>query len=199
MEIPHFYAHRVNTIEKLKNTPLNYGVEIDLRAWENKITLEHDPFKEGQDFEEWLEHYHHGGIILNIKSERIEFKVLQILEKKGVTDFFFLDSSFPMIYALISQNETRIAARFSELEGLETVFHLREKVNWVWVDCISKMPLNQEIFKKIKMGGLKICLVSPDLLGRKDEIESYNQMLKNESMDLDAICCKLENIPKWTF
>ena len=41
------------------------------------------PFKEGQDFEEWLEHYHHGGIILNIKSERIEFKVLQILEKKG--------------------------------------------------------------------------------------------------------------------
>ena len=36
---PHFYAHRVNTIEQLKNTPTKYGVEIDLRDWGDQIIL----------------------------------------------------------------------------------------------------------------------------------------------------------------
>ena len=71
-------------------------------------------------FEEYLKHYDHGTMILNIKSERIEFRVLELLKKYKVEKYFFLDSSFPMIYLLSEQGEKNIALRFSEFEGLDT-------------------------------------------------------------------------------
>ena len=46
--------HRVNSIIKLKNTPKNFGVEIDLRSDLNNILLNHDPFKKGELFEKWI-------------------------------------------------------------------------------------------------------------------------------------------------
>lgn len=39
-----FIAHRINTIKQLKDVPYNYGVEIDLRPFNDLIILEHDPF-----------------------------------------------------------------------------------------------------------------------------------------------------------
>ncbi len=194
---PHFYAHRVNTIEQLKNTPTKYGVEIDLRDWGDQIILEHDPFINGEDFKDWLKHYHHSGLILNIKSERIEYKILRMLEEANVSDFFFLDSSFPVIFALTSQNEKRIAVRFSEFECIETVLALKDKVDWVWVDCLNKFPLNREIYNQFRKSNFKLCLVSPDLLGRKEDIVSYEKIIDEYEISFDAICCKLENVEKW--
>ena len=114
-------SHRVNTIDELKSTPLNYGVEIDLRDSGDKLILQHDPFSKGEDFEEFLKYYQHRTIILNIKSERIEEKVLDILRSYQVCDYFFLDSSFPMIYLLSSKGESNVAVRFSEFEKVDTV------------------------------------------------------------------------------
>ena len=71
----HFIVHRVNTIKDLLNTPVEYGVEVDLRDFGEKLVLQHDPFKDGESFEEYLKNYNHGTMILNIKSEGIETKV----------------------------------------------------------------------------------------------------------------------------
>ena len=76
-----YIAHRINTIEELKQIPSEYGVELDLRDYGRRLILQHDPFKDGEDFEEYLKHYNHGTMILNIKSERIEFKVLDLIKK----------------------------------------------------------------------------------------------------------------------
>ena len=117
----HYIAHRVNTIKELLKTPVEYGVEIDLRDYGNRLILQHDPFKKGEDFEEYLKHYNHGTIILNIKSEGIEYKVLELLKKYTVNNYFFLDSSFPMINSLCSKGEKNITLRFSEFEGIDTI------------------------------------------------------------------------------
>ena len=69
-----FYCHRINTIEELKKIPTKYGIEIDLRDKENKIILVHDPFLDGEDFEEFLKYFNHQSIILNIKSEAFEYR-----------------------------------------------------------------------------------------------------------------------------
>ena len=37
--------HRVNTIESLKKTSKEFGVEIDLRSNNKEIYLNHDPLK----------------------------------------------------------------------------------------------------------------------------------------------------------
>ena len=83
-----YISHRVNTIDDLIKTPKEYGVEIDLRD-SGMDNLQHDPFKGGQDFEEYLEYFNHGTMILNIKSEGIELKVLELLKKYNIKHYFF--------------------------------------------------------------------------------------------------------------
>ena len=46
-------------------------------------------FEPGEDFEDYLKEYHHGTMILNVKSERIEFKILEMLSKYDVKSYFF--------------------------------------------------------------------------------------------------------------
>ena len=124
-----YIAHRINTIEELDRLPSQYGVELDLRDDLNgRIYIQHNPFEPGEDFEEYLKHYHHGLMILNIKSERIEHKVLELIGKYNVKSYFFLDSSFPMIKLLSDMGETNIALRYSELEGLDTICNMAGKV-----------------------------------------------------------------------
>ena len=46
--------HRVNTIKDLKKTDKNFGVEIDLRSNQSNVYLNHDPFKNGENFLSYL-------------------------------------------------------------------------------------------------------------------------------------------------
>jgi hypothetical protein len=103
-----FCCHRINTSIELQHINPKYGIEIDLRDnSQGQIYLAHDPFTEGELFDNFLKLYTHSFIILNIKSERIEYKVLELLKKYNITNYFFLDSSFPMIYKLSNEGEKK--------------------------------------------------------------------------------------------
>lgn len=193
----HYIAHRVNTISELLNIPTEYGVEVDLRDYKEKIILQHDPFKNGQDFEEYLKHYNHGIIILNIKSEGIEFKVIEILKKYNLNNYFFLDSSFPIINSLCSKGEKNIALRFSEFEGIDTALLSYKRIKWIWVDCFTKLPITVQIYKLLKKHKYKLCLVSPELQNQDLKLELYKNYLQKEGIIFDAICTKLQNIARW--
>jgi hypothetical protein len=174
-----------------------YGIEIDLRDHGDRLILQHDPFMDGEDADTLFEKYQHKTLILNVKSERIEARVLELIKKHNIVDFFFLDSSIPMIVSLANTGETRMAVRFSEYETIETVLNFAGKVDWVWVDCFSKLSINLDQFTRLKNAGFRTCLVSPELQGRPDEIELYKKILAQESIKFDAICTKLANIPRW--
>jgi len=195
----HYIAHRVNTIKELLKTPVEYGVEIDLRDYGDRLILQHDPFKKGEDFEEYLKHYNHGTIILNIKSEGIEYKVLELLKKYTVNNYFFLDSSFPMINSLCSKGEKNIALRFSEFEGIDTIDLMSKKIDWIWVDCFSKLPITGQNYKFFKDHNYKLCLVSPELQNQDLKIDSYKRYLEQEGIIFDAICSKLHNLNRWLY
>ena len=79
--------HRVNTVENLKKTPIRFGVEIDLRSENGNIYLHHDPFKKGVQFKKWLNHFNHKIIVLNVKEEGLEKKILSLLEYKKINLF----------------------------------------------------------------------------------------------------------------
>lgn len=193
-----YIAHRINTKDELLKLSVEYGVELDLRDDLNgAIYIQHNPFEHGEDFEEYLKDYRHGTMILNIKSERIEHKVLELLEKNDIKDYFFLDSSFPMIKLLSDCGERNIAIRFSEFEGMDTLRAMQGKVDWIWVDTFTKLPMDYLIFSEIKKMGYKICLVSPELQGQPHKIEEYAKQIKNEKIVFDAICTKEYNIDRW--
>lgn len=183
-----YIAHRINTIEQLKQVPSEYGVELDLRDHGDRLVLQHDPFKTGEDFESYLKHWRHRLMILNVKSERIESRVLDLIRENNVRDYFFLDSSFPMIRQLVKLGESRIAVRFSEFEPLESALALAGQVDWVWVDCFTRMPLDWSTYSQLKRH-FKLCAVSPELQGRPVEsIAQYAEELGPYSMD--AVCTK---------
>jgi hypothetical protein len=195
-----YCCHRINSIKELEKIPRCYGIEIDLRddaCWD--IRLSHDPFsdplKESCLFSDFLKHYNHSFIILNIKSERIEYKVLELLKSNNIiTNYFFLDSSFPMIYKLSNEGIKNIAIRFSEFESIETVLNMKGKVDWVWIDCFTKNPLTKEIYIQLKQQGFKLCFVSPELQNQPEKIKEYCDYFNKENIVMDMICSKFYNI-----
>ena len=187
-------AHRKNTIEELEATPKEYGIEMDIRSFGNRLVVHHDPFVDAVDFEEWIKHYNHKTLILNVKEEGIEYRVKNIVETRGIKDYFFLDLSFPYLIKMINTGEKRVAVRFSEYESIETVMLLSGRVDWVWVDCFTKMPLSTTIYQEISQH-FNLCLVSPELQGRAlSEISVFKQLLKNKK--IDAVCTKRPDLWK---
>jgi len=193
-----YIAHRVNTVEELRRLPAEYGVELDLRDDLNgRIYISHNPFEAGEDFEDYCKEYHHGTMILNIKSERIEHEVLRLMEKYQIEKYFFLDSSFPMIKLLTDMGVSRVALRFSELEGLDTIRNMAGKAEWVWVDCFTKIPVGRESFRELKSLGYKLCFVSPELEGQEEKLPLYRRYIKEQGIVFDAVCTKSYHIKDW--
>ena len=83
-----YILHRRNKITDLNNTPFNHGAEIDLRSYGNNIILHHDPFVKGVLFDEWISHYRHGTLILNVKEEGLEERIIQLLKDKVPTTIY---------------------------------------------------------------------------------------------------------------
>ena len=211
-----FIAHRINTTAELEDIDKQFGVELDLRDDHKtgKLILSHDPFADGEYFEDYLKKYKHNTMILNIKSERIELECLKLIEKYESSEnnnatntklkYFFLDSSFPMIYLLNKDyNNQNIACRFSEYEPINQFLEIRDKVKYLWVDCFTKFPLTSEIYNTIKLNkksdkyDIKICLVSPELQKQSQKIDEYREYIIENGIIPDMICCKIYNIINW--
>ena len=188
----HKILHRINSVELLKKTPMNFGVEIDIRSNRDNLILHHDPFEEGELFEDWLKFFDHGTLILNVKEEGLEDRILKKMDDNNIHDFFFLDQSFPFLRKIAINGESRCAVRVSEYESIETVLSLSGLVDWVWVDCFSRFPINLKEFSQLKSAGFKLCLVSPELQGRKDyeHVLEFKHEIERQGIKGDAVCTK---------
>lgn len=190
-------AHRINTIEELTSLDKSQAIEFDVRDSDGKCIVQHDAFLNGVELTEFFQHTGNRFFIVNIKSEGIEKKVLDILRSFDYNDFFLLDCSFPKIVDLSIHMERRIAVRLSEYEDILTVLSLKDKVEWVWVDSFHNFILDHEKYKLLRSAGMKLCLVSPDLQKKPERIEEYVNMYLERDIFLDAVCCKLSNKSSW--
>lgn len=178
--------HRINTIEQLRKVPNHRGVEVDIRDYADDLQLAHDPFLTGDTLDEFLREYRHRFIIFNVKCDGIENYILKLVRKYNIQDYFFLDVALPTMVCLINAGERNIAVRFSEYEPLEFVLSFRGLVDWVWVDCFNRLPLNKKNYKLLS-NDFKICLVSPELQQhRLKAITEYQRLLTG--IPVDAVC-----------
>ena len=188
--------HRVNEVAKLLQTPKNLGVEVDIRSDRNQLYLAHDPFISGTPFIEYLDHFDHAFIVLNVKEEGLEQKCLDLLNERGIKDYFFLDQSYPSIRKMIASGNSKLATRVSDFEDLETA--LNSGSDWVWLDSFSgNWRFLQKAVPAIKENKQKVCLVSPELQ-RTDsdgELLELQGLIKNLDTEIDAVCTKFPK--KW--
>jgi len=185
-------VHRKNSLQSLAVTPHHYGIEVDIRSWGDKLIMHHDPFVEGESFDNWLAAYKHDTLILNVKEEGLEERLIALMKDYDINDYFFLDQSFPFLVKWAKSGEHRCAVRLSEFESIETVMTLAGKVDWVWVDCFTRFPLGNNEAKRLQDEGFKLCLVSPELQGRdaEAEISQLSELLIRQEIQADAICTK---------
>lgn len=194
-------AHRRNTIEALQATPERYGIEVDIRSIADRLVIHHDPFVDGESFETWLTHYRHGTLILNVKEEGLEAKLIELMHAFSISDYFFLDQSFPFLVKWARLDEKRCAVRVSEFESVETALSLAGMVEWVWVDCFTKFPLSTADGARLREAGFRLCLVSPELQGRTDEHEITKMQgeLADRAIAIDAVCTKRPDLWEGSF
>jgi hypothetical protein len=189
-------SHRRNTISELLATDSKYGVEVDIRSEGDRLIIHHDPCVAGESFVDWINAYRHGTLILNVKEEGLEPRLIELMKSKGIGDYFFLDQSFPFLVKWSNAGEHRCAVRVSEFESIETALTLAGKVDWVWVDCFTRFPLTESDARRLKDAGFKLCLVSPELQGRDANIEipQLSSLLKEWNIVADAVCTKHPDI-----
>lgn len=185
-------AHRKNTLADLHATDPKHGVEVDIRSEGSRLIMQHDPMVAGEPFDEWLNAYQHGTLILNVKEEGLEPTLIAMMAAKEITDYFFLDQSFPFLMKWAKASERRCAVRVSEFESIETALTLAGQVDWVWVDCFSHFPLTHRDAERLRLADFKLCLVSPELQGRdaEREIPLLASLLNERDIVAEAVCTK---------
>lgn len=196
-----FIAHRVNQLDETIAAEVfgaADGIEFDIRDTGGEIVVQHDPFLGGQLFTDFLKFCPSNKFyIVNVKSEGIERRAIADLEAHGITQFFLLDCSIPMMIRLGKEGERRLAVRFSEYESLATVEATAPFVSWVWVDVFTQLPLTSFVEKFLRQRGLKLCLVSPELQGQQEKLVDYKTLLAKRGVTIDAVCSKLYNRGLW--
>ena len=178
--------HRVNSINSLKKVPKYFGTEIDIRAFGSKLILNHEPFQNGEDFDDYLDEFNHGTLILNIKEAGIENEVLRRVRlREKINSYFLLDVEFPYLYRASREGEKFIAVRYSEDESIDTVKKYFGKVDWLWIDTLTTLPITPETVDVFTH--FKTCLVCPERWGRPNDIHKYKSRLSELGISLDAV------------
>jgi len=184
-----FIIHRVNLIENLKKTPQEYGCEIDIRTDGSRLILNHDPFTKGDYLIDYLDEYKNGTLVLNIKESGIEDVVLKEVRLRNIKSYFLLDVEFPYLYNATKKGERNIAVRFSEKEPIQNLINFKDKVDWVWIDTISMLPIEKSNVNKFN--SLKTCLVAPSRWGRQEDDIVYINKLDKLNFKLDYFLISL--------
>ena len=188
--------HRVNTIKGLKQVHPQFGTEIDIRALGSKLILNHEPFLSGEKFENYIDEYQHGTLILNIKEAGIEDEVLRLVRlRPQIKTYFLLDIEFPYLYRASRQGERSIAIRFSEDESIDLAKKYSEKIDWVWIDTNTQLPIDRSTVPILNM--FKKCLVCPERWGRPSDIREYKNLMNSLDFEIDAVMTCKKYIELW--
>jgi len=185
-------AHRVNDPSALADVPTRFGVEIDLRSDGDRLILEHDPFLSGPGFDDWLREYSHSFIVVNIKEEGLEERIIDSLVAAGVDSWAFLDQSLPFLVRGLRLGRVQTMVRISEYESEETAFALPVRPEWVWVDSFTGRWPSSATLNLLHDHGFKLMVVSPELQGRSlnDEMDKITELFELAGLKLDGVCTK---------
>ena len=187
--------HRINKITELKMIPARYGCEIDIRANGSKLVLNHEPYLKGDLLSDYLDAYNNGTLVLNIKESGIENDVLKMVRNYKINSYFLLDVEFPYLYNQTRKGERSIAIRFSEDEPIELVSNYLDKVDWVWIDTNTTLPLGKENISILSE--FKTCLVCPERWNRPEDILIYKRKMKDLGFKLNAVMTNFKYSKLW--
>ncbi len=189
--------HRTNRLADLALLDRSWGAEIDIRSRNGRLILSHDPHKNGEPFDRFVQSFsrrgQQGPLVLNTKEDGLEEEILKTLKRFQVNNYFFLDTTVPTTVRLaVKGNLPYFAVRASEFEPVEAALRFKNRVDWVWVDCFSGRPAPVSMIRKLA-AHFRVCLVSPELPGYP---LSAIRRFKGLGLISDAVCTKAPELWK---
>lgn len=146
------------------------GVETDIRDLDGELVISHDMPRRGAlplrtMLNEYVTAGRPGTLALNIKSDGLTETLRQLLDVYAVTDYFCFDMSVPDTLPYLKAGLS-VAARVSEYEpeGLLTTV-----TSSLWVDYFQEAQLSSTRLADWLIEERNVCLVSPELHGRKPD------------------------------
>ena len=100
----------------------------------------------------------------------------------------------PYIFSSLKKNNN-IAIRFSEYESIETVKIFKNNFKWIFVDTVTKLPINVKNISIISK--FKSCLVCPERWGRKNDILKYKKFFKKIEYNPTAVMTNRKFAKLW--
>ena len=195
-----YIYHRQNSLKnilKLKKKNVD-GVEIDLRSSSKKIIISHDPFKKELDFLKNINIFKKYFLVIDVKSTGIAKKVGLALKRKKIK-FLFLNLISSEFFELFHSNLAKnVFLRFSSFERSDLKNKYFRKMKWVWFDLFDDKFLPLADYKYLKKHNKKVCLTSPELLGksRKVSLRLIKHLNKNK-IKIDMVCVKPKALKIW--
>ena len=190
-----FIAHRRNTLEELNTTPVEYGMRsISAAAAKTSSSTMMRWFR--AEISEWIAAYRHGTLILNVR-KRDWRRACFPMDSHGITDFFFLDQSFPFLVKWakaassaapsayrIRIHRYRAQSRGQSRLGLGGLLHA--------------LSVERGRGARLQDAGFRLCIVSPELQGRnaETEIPAYAALLTERGIAAKAVCTKRPDLWK---
>ncbi len=190
-----FIIHRINKIKDLRLIPNEFGTEIDIRSNGSNLILNHEPFSKGDNFTNYLENYNHKTLVLNLKEAGIEQEVIKLVKRYKIKSYFLLDVEMPYMYSASKKGIKDIAVRFSEYEDIALAHHFKNKLNWIWIDTATKLPINKNNLNIIKK--FKSILVCPERWGRPNDIKKYKLKLNNLRFKPYGVMTNIRYLKYW--
>jgi hypothetical protein len=158
-----------NTLGAFKRAfDLGFGVEIDVRDSFGQLVVSHDPTEiSGQlqlnDALELFSRYD-STIAINIKSDGLIPAIQSALTNIDNERYFLFDMSIPETIGYLKSG-LRTYMRISEFEEVSP---LHEDSSGIWLDAFKDdwWTSRPQVFQDFKT----VCVVSPELHGRKEEV-----------------------------
>jgi len=167
-----------------------YGIETDLRDSQGKIVISHDiPAYNCMDLKDFFDLYNqYNGkplLALNIKSDGLQELLQKEIIKFNIQNYFVFDMSIPDFKCYLDFN-FQCYTRKSEYEKNPSFIN---NSKGIWFDEFIGNWITKKDLHHYKSKGLEICIVSPELHGRKFENEwkIYKEFEKSTKIELN-IC-----------
>lgn len=183
--------------EEEKNQPVafsrsfdkQFGTETDIRDLNGELVVSHDPPVSGvlsaEDFFGIYQKFNQKfTLALNIKSDGLQERLLELLKKYEIENYFVFDMSIPDSLGYL-KNDINMYSRQSEYEPVPAFY---EKVKGIWIDCFEGDWSDLDTIKEHLSNNKHICFVSPDLHKRDHQLFwnwiRGNQLDGNEKISL---------------
>lgn len=170
---------------------LGFGTETDIRDYKGELVISHDIADENcisvkEMFEIYNKYDNTLPLALNIKSDGLQLKLKELIEKYKITNYFVFDMSVPDGIQYL-KHKIKAFTRESEYEQLPSFY---EEAEGIWLDEFKGHWINSLVLSKHIKNNKQICIVSPDLHKRDYKIEwkEYKEIEKQLNVDNIMIC-----------